>query len=115
MTTRSIARGPVELAGAEGSRNEPGEPGPVTAVVRDRAPAALQLEPEPPPGEVEPGSRAALVAAIRAELEAQTAAEEPDTERLAALTRRLCLERRSEDARTAAALLRELGWCRQTV
>ena len=85
-------------------RNEPGEPGPSAAALRDRAPAELRQEPEvTPPGEVEPGSRAALVAAIRAEIEAQTAAEEPDTERLAALTRRLCLERRSEDATPRAA------------
>ncbi len=76
----------------------------MAAVLRDRAPAELRHEPEvTPPGEVEPGSRAALVEAIRAELEAQTAAEEPDTERLAALTRRLCLERRSEDATPRAA------------
>ena len=47
-------------------------------------------EPEPPTwDEADPAARAALIAAVQAEIAAQTAVEEPDPTRLMALTRRL--------------------------
>jgi hypothetical protein len=79
----AIARVAVEFAGAAAARNEPNELSPRVAH-RDQGPIELRNEPEATaPGEVEPGSRTALVEAIRAEIAAQTAAEEPDIERLA--------------------------------
>jgi hypothetical protein len=61
------------------ARNEP-----------DASTAEARNEPEPPTwDEADPAARAALIAAVQAEIAAQTAALEPDPTRLMALTRRL--------------------------
>jgi hypothetical protein len=52
--------------------------------------AMVRNEPEPATwDEADPAARAALIAAVQAEIAAQTAAPEPDPTRLMALTRRL--------------------------
>jgi hypothetical protein len=94
--------------------NEPGSP---PAPANDDAifaarddPAVVEIaarnEPEPPTwDEADPAAREDLIAAVQAEIAAQTAVEEPDPTRLMALTRRL-----GSDGMRAFRAARERAW-----
>jgi hypothetical protein len=95
--------------------NEPGSPPPPAnddaMCAAHNEPTVVEIasrnEPEPPSwDEADPAARAALIAAVQAEIAAQTALEEPDPTRLMALTRRL-----GPDGMRAFQAAREAAWC----